>query len=116
MVKFLATMILLASSIANADWLQCDKADQSTQIEFYNHFGKITFQLGAPYQGEYLYLLGNCYSENEVGLPYSCEPFNFQKVQLNLIKGQHDQPVAEITTLFDDGTSTKESIGCEHFD
>jgi hypothetical protein len=111
----IAVFPLLLSQVAIADSLICANGKE-TQIEFYSREGKVTFQMGAPYHDEYLYLLGNCYSENDFGLPYSCEPFDSEKVILNLIKGPQGQPIAELTTRFEDGTSTRELISCNHFD
>jgi hypothetical protein len=117
-MKFTAILfsILMVSTVAKADYLICNNGqEKSTEIEFYHHDAQVTFQLSAPYKDEYLYLIGLCYSENEIGLPYNCE-VDSNVVSLNLIAGEKGVPTAEFTTRLDDGTSAIELIPCTHFE
>ena len=114
--KFLVFAItLIAFGTAQADSLECkNDSEQQTDIGFYNHWGKIVFQLSVPYEDRYLYILGNCYSDGEIGIPYTCEPAatdDSNKVAVRLINGAQGQPMAEITLRYPDGARS-ELIPC----
>ncbi len=118
-MKYLVSsfFVVLIVSTASADYLDCsNNKERSTEIGFYNHDGKVSFQLSAPFQDEYLYVIGNCYSKNEVGLPYTCEAaagVQAEMITLNLIEGAQGSAVAEVIT-HEDSQSTRELIACDH--